>query len=128
MPKINVGNAFALDDEQIALLKTGAILTIDNGGKKVSLIIKDGKAHIAKPSANMVKYNRVEMAPQSGPDIFRLTQDESTEAINAWKEGKLPIVVARTNGKGQSRNDFDSCGIKVKVWIQPKSNGFAPMA
>lgn len=113
-----------LTGEQISALKAGAVLTLENG---ISLIIDNGKAHIAKPSARVPQYKRVEMPVESGADVFRLTQEEATLAINAWKEGKLPIVVGRTAGKGESRSDIDSCSIKVEVWVKPKPNGSAPM-
>lgn len=113
-----------LNAEQIADLKSGAVLTLDNG---VSLTIHNGKAFIAKPNTRLPQYKRVEMPVESGADVFRLTQEEATQAIEAWKAGTLPIIVGRTAGKGESRNDIESCSIKVKVWVQPKPNGSEPM-
>ena len=124
MAKQKTGVVIMLDEAMINALKTGAVVTTVDG---VSIIIKDGKAHIAKPNTRAVKYNRAEMPVESGGDVFRLSQDEARAAIKAWQDGTLPIVVGRTKGKGESRSDFDSCSIKVKVWIQPRANGCEPM-
>lgn len=113
-----------LNAEQIADLKNGAVLTLENG---VALTIHNGKAHIAKPNSKIPQYKRYEMPVESGVDVFRLTQEEATQAIEAWKAGTLPIIVGRTAGKGETRSNIESCSIRVQVWIKPRANGSEPL-
>ena len=111
--------AIALDDSQINALKSGAPVTLANG--LTLLKGEDGKAHLVRSKANKKPFTRFEMPVDSGNDVFRLTGEEATQAIKAYREGKGSITCYRTAGADESRAKPETCSIQVDIKVVPNN-------
>lgn len=115
--------AIALTDSEIATLKEGKPVFMDGG--LVLLKGQDGKAHIAKCTANKRPFSVFEMPVNSGNEVFRLTGEEALKAIEAYMTGKGSITCYRTAGADESRAKPETCSIQVDIAVLP-NNGIDP--